>query len=182
VYGKNSGIITSATLPSPTTNYGRSKLEAEQGLASLASEEFRVAVLRPPMVYGPACKGNFQMIVKLIDKLPFFPAVKNQRSLIFVDNLSSFVKLVIDRELSGLYFPDNKERVATLDIAKAIAAAKGKRVWFSRLLGMCARLAGTVLPMAKKAFGSLVYEDVEQFDYCYCVTDTPRSLEISANS
>ncbi|MBR2613682.1 MAG: NAD-dependent epimerase/dehydratase family protein, partial [Clostridia bacterium] len=104
VYGIERGVITPDTPLAPKTNYGRSKMEAEEGMAELASEDFAICTLRPPMVYGKGCKGNFVSVVSLVRKLPFFPRVENRRSMIYIDNLSSFVKMAIDRELSGLYF------------------------------------------------------------------------------
>ncbi|MBR4017446.1 MAG: NAD-dependent epimerase/dehydratase family protein [Oscillospiraceae bacterium] len=180
VYGMETGVITKDTIPCPKSNYGKSKLQAEQGLSQLADDHFKVVILRPPMVFGAGCKGNYQTIAKIVDKLPVFPKVKNQRSLIYIDNLCSFVKMAIDKELSGLYFPDNAHRVDTFSMAKAIADAKGKKIWFSSLLGLCAKAAGVFIPMARKAFGTLVYSNTEDFAYCYCVVNNADALRFSA--
>lgn len=56
VYGLEIGIINKDTIPNPNTNYGKSKLEAEEGLNKLAASDFNVVILRPPMVYGACCK------------------------------------------------------------------------------------------------------------------------------
>ncbi len=171
VYGMEAGVITRETAPSPKNAYGLSKLEAEEGLKSLSDESFKVCVIRPPMVYGKDCKGNFQTVVKLVKKLPVFPRVKNRRSMIHIDNLNRFVLLCIDRELSGVYLPQNKEYVNTTDMARKIANALGKKVYFSYLLGFGAKLLTPIVSMAKKAFSSLVYENCEDFDFCYCQDD-----------
>lgn len=92
VYGRNSGVVTKETVPAPRTNYGKSKLEAEELLRQLEDERFKVCIIRPPMVYGPGCKGNFQTLVKLVRVLPVFPKVNNQRSMIYIDNLCEFIK------------------------------------------------------------------------------------------
>ncbi|MBR5858876.1 MAG: NAD-dependent epimerase/dehydratase family protein, partial [Clostridia bacterium] len=81
VYGVETGVITKETEPNPKSNYGKSKLQAEQGISSLASDDFKVCILRPPMVYGRGCKGNFQTVVKIVKKSPVFPNVKNKRSI-----------------------------------------------------------------------------------------------------
>ena len=78
VYGTSSGTITRDIRPTPKTNYGRSKLEAEYELNQLRAADFRVAVMRPPMVYGDGCKGNYQALVKLAKMLPVFPDFPNQ--------------------------------------------------------------------------------------------------------
>lgn len=171
VYGMESGVIKKDTIPVPNTSYGLSKAEAEEGLKPLSDDNFKVCVVRPPMVYGKDCKGNFQTVVKLVKKLPVFPRVNNKRSMIHIDNLIRFVLLCIDRELSGVYLPQNKDYVNTADMARKIAQSLGKKVYFSYLLGFGARLLIPIVSMAKKAFGSLVYENCEDFDFCYCESD-----------
>ncbi|MBE5817407.1 MAG: NAD-dependent epimerase/dehydratase family protein, partial [Clostridiales bacterium] len=86
VYGMETGVITEDTLPSPKSNYGKSKLQAEEELDKIQSEGFVIAKIRPPMVYGEGCKGNYQTLIKIARKLPFFPDYENQRSMIHIDN------------------------------------------------------------------------------------------------
>ena len=66
VYGKVTGRITADTQPDPKNAYGASKWAAEQEIAALADEHFAVAVLRPPMIYGKGCRGNYQSLRRLI--------------------------------------------------------------------------------------------------------------------
>ena len=80
-------VITKETKPFPVTHYGKSKLEAERQMEPLRDNQFVLTVLRPPMVYGKGCKGNFQSIIKMVQKLPIFPKVKNKSKaslLIFI--------------------------------------------------------------------------------------------------
>ncbi|MBR6572916.1 MAG: NAD-dependent epimerase/dehydratase family protein [Clostridia bacterium] len=168
VYGTDTGEITADTVPSPTSNYGKSKLEAEKLLSEIETDNFKIAMLRPPMVYGKDCRGNFQLMLKLIKKSPVFPYINNKRSMISINNLCSFVKLIIDGSHSGVFFPQNREYVNTLDMAKIIAKSLNKHVLFSRLLGLCVKILIPFVSKAKKAFGSLTYKNLEQFDFCYC--------------
>ena len=179
VYGIEKGVITPSTPMSPKSNYGRSKMEAEEGMAELSSEDFAICILRPPMVYGKGCKGNFGSVVSLVRKLPFFPKVSNRRSMIYIDNLSSFVKMAIDRELSGVYFPQNREYMNTSDMAMGIAEGLGKKCRLSRLLGFGVKLLIPFVSMAKKGFGTLIYEDTETFDFEYVVVSAEDSVKIS---
>lgn len=179
VYGVERGVITSATSPAPKSNYGRSKLEAEQGMAALCDENFKICTLRPPMVYGKGCRGNFGTVVALVRKLPFFPKVKNQRSMIYIDNLSLFVKIAIDRGLSGLYFPQNREYINTSEMAGIIAERLGKKCPRSALLGLCAKMAIPFVGMAKKAFGTLIYQDTEVLDFEYAVISSDEGVRRS---
>ncbi|MBQ9801537.1 MAG: NAD-dependent epimerase/dehydratase family protein [Clostridia bacterium] len=159
VYGKETGSIDRATRPQPKSNYGKSKWAAEEGIVALQDASYRVCILRPPMVYGSGCKGNFQSVVKLVKKLPCFPRVHNERSMIYIDNLCAFVKQCIDEEREGLYLPQNREYVQTQQMAREIAVGLGKRLWMSRLLGFAVWVLRGAVPMLKKAFGTLVYTD-----------------------
>lgn len=179
VYGMDTGVITKDTAPDPKSNYGKSKLEAEDGIQNLASDDFRICTLRPPMVYGKGCKGNFQTVCKLVRKSPVFPKVNNERSMIYIDNLSSFVKMCIDHNLEGLYFPQNKEYVNTSDMAKIISVEIQKKLWVSGLAGFAVCAIRPFVGMAKKAFGSLIYKDTEDFEYSYCVVENSDSVRLS---
>ena len=158
VYGMDTGVITKDTKPNPKTNYGKSKLEAEEHIAVLKDKTFKICVLRPPMVYGDGCKGNYQTIVKLVKKYPFFPRVNNKRSLVHINNLVMFVKDAVDKELNGLYFPQDKEYIRTVDLAKNIAEQMNKKIYFSFLLGLGVTILKPFVGKLKKAFGNLIYK------------------------
>ena len=156
VYGMTSGVITKDTAPNPNSYYGESKLKAEEILRSMADESFRVAILRPPMVYGKGCKGNFVTLTKFALKSPIFPSLKNKRSMIFVDNLSEFVRRLIDRGEGGLYFPQNGEYVCTSEMVEYIAKYSGKRICLTGVFNsVIPRVKATVL---RKVFGDLYYD------------------------
>ncbi|MDW3728100.1 NAD-dependent epimerase/dehydratase family protein [Enterococcus faecium] len=167
IYGEETNInkkrvITPDTKPNPSNFYGDSKLQAEIGLQPLDDDTFHVAILRPPMIYGPGSKGNYQQLVKLANKLPIFPDVKNERSMLHIDKLSEFVKERIDAQDSGVFFPQNDQYVRTSHMVRDIAQANGKKIylfsymnWAIRLLGY---VPGKIGRLTNKAFGNLVYE------------------------
>lgn len=167
IYGEETNInkkrvITPDTKPNPSNFYGDSKLQAEIGLQLLDDDTFHVAILRPPMIYGPGSKGNYQQLVKLANKLPIFPDVKNERSMLHIDKLSEFVKERIDAQDSGVFFPQNDQYVRTSHMVRDIAQANGKKIylfsymnWAIRLLGY---VPGKIGRLTNKAFGNLVYE------------------------
>ncbi len=179
VYGINEGVITKETAPAPKNHYGISKWQAEQEIELLADKEFKVCILRPPMVYGKGCKGNFQLVAKLVKKSPVFPKIKNQRSMIHINNLNSFIELAIRNELNGLYFPQNREYVSTCAMAKGIAGALNKKIVFDVITGCAVALLRLRLSIAKKAFGSLIYKNTEDFEFSYIITENNESYEIS---
>lgn len=158
VYGMEEGCITLQTQPQPKTNYGKSKLQAEEGMLPLVGDGFKIAVLRPPMVYGPGCKGNYQSLVKIADKLPIFPNYKNKRSVISIDRLCSYVKEVIDSEADGLHLPQDSQYACTSQMVKQIADEKGKKIRLWSVLNPLVSLAKCCTTAGKKAFGDLYYQ------------------------
>ncbi len=179
VYGLVTGVITRQTEPKPKSHYGISKLQAENELKTLASDDFKICVIRPPMVYGKGCKGNFPIVAKLVKKSPIFPNLKNNRSMIYIDNLSSFLELVIRKELAGVYFPQNRHYVSTLSMAKGIAKAVNKKVIFDYITGCGVAVLRLIHPIPKKAFGTLIYKDMEDFDFSYIVVENDESFKNS---
>ncbi len=158
VYGKEYGKITNDTLPKPKTNYGKSKLEAEQNILPLSDENFKVCVLRPPMIYGKDCKGNYVTLRKFALKLKIFPYVKNKRSMLYIENLCEFVRLIIENVDSGVFFPQNAEYTNTSEMVKSVAAAHGKKLRLIRGFGWAVKLLGLFVKSARKAFGNLTYD------------------------
>ena len=157
VYGIEEGEITGQTPLTPKSNYGKSKLEAEEQLDALRDESFSIVVLRPPMVYGEGCKGNYQTLVKLAKLLPVFPAYENRRSMIHIDNLVSFVKNVMDSGADGLFLPQDEEYVCTSKMVQEIGRGMGKKICLLKILNPAVAVAKRCTTMGKKAFGDLVY-------------------------
>ena len=159
VYGMESGTITKETEPAPKTHYGRSKYNADKRISKLADDTFKVAVLRPPMVYGKHCKGNYQLLRKFALHTPVFPAIKNQRSMVYIDHLAEFVQRVMDEDASGLFFPQDAEYVNISDMVKQIAHINGRNIrlvtCFSPFIKIGLKSNINVL---KKVFGDLTYE------------------------
>lgn len=159
VYGIISGYIDKNTPVNPVNAYGDSKAQADEEIFRLEDENFRFACLRPPMVYGKGCKGNYQLLRLFALKVPFFPNYKNKRSMIYVDNLCEFVKMCIDEEKCGLFFPQNAEYVSTCQMVDEIAKNNGKKIRFVRLFNWIIRIIP--ISIVKKVFGDLTYERVD---------------------
>lgn len=150
--------ITADTPLCPTDHYGISKKKAEEGLASLAEETFKIAVLRPPMIYGKGCKGNYVTLSGLAKKLSVFPMVENKRSMLYMENLAEFVRLLIDDEAEGLFCPQNEEYVNTSDLVSTIAHVHGRNLLLVKGFTWALKLLGCVTSLPDKAFGSLCYD------------------------
>lgn len=153
----NEFIIDASTNPNPENFYGKSKLEAEQELLKLQDENFTVAILRIPMVYGPGCKGNFPQLLKVAKKSPFCPLIPNKRSMIYVDNLCEFIKMAIEKKSSGILFPQNSEYVSTVDVIKTAAKYFNHKILFIRCFNPLLKLLSRRLGIINKIFGTKVY-------------------------
>lgn len=177
VYGDDEGLIDENFKIEPKSHYGISKYKAEQGLFPLNCPEFQVFALRPPMVYGKGCKGNYNTLAKFVKKIGVFPNFKNERSMIYVDNLCCFVKKVIDGEIpSGVWMPQNKEYVNTAEMARLIAAANGKKVFMPRIFNPFIKLGKKMnIEIVVKCFGSYCYSKEDERNL---IDETPFDVSI----
>jgi UDP-glucose 4-epimerase len=158
VYGKKEGEISEHTKTEPRHNdyYGTSKLDAEDALKNLADADFKIAIVRPPMVYGKNCPGKFRKLKRIAKYLPIIPNNNNKRSIIYIDNLSKFLCTLISSRSDGIFCPQNGEYANTAHLIKLIRRQNGKKtVLFNA--GFLLRLCMAVFPPIKTAFGSLYY-------------------------
>jgi len=163
VYGEDGNlgkdvVISGDTLVNPKSYYGESKLLAETSLNKLNDDKFKVVVLRPPLIYGPNCTGNYARLEKLALNFPIFPMIDNQRSMLHIDKLSEYVKGYIDERAEGLFLPQDNEYVNTSLLVKKIAVDNGKKMYLSYILGSLVRVTCKRFNIVKKVFGNLVYE------------------------
>lgn len=182
VYGNSAGVgkikvITRDTPVAPANFYGDTKVKAEQGILPLDDDNFKVVVLRPPMVYGPGSKGNYPVLAKLARKLPVFPKVNNQRSVLYVENLTEFIRLMIVNREHGVFWPQNAEQVSTTQLASLIARAHGKKLPVIGGVTWALKCLAHVTALVDKAFGSLSYDpQISQYREDYRVVDLEESI------
>ena len=167
VYGESAGlgkkkVITKDTKPHPANFYGDSKWQADKGVRKLADDSFHVAVLRPPMIYGKGSKGNYPLLAKMAKKLPVFPDIQNERSMLYIGNLCEFLCLLMQSGEGEIYFPQNAEYVRTSEMVRLIAKTAGHKIWITKLLNpavwLAGKIPGKVSGMVNKAFGNMAYE------------------------
>lgn len=144
--------------------YGDSKLQAEKGIMPLADESFKVVILRPPMIYGSGSKGNYPILSKLARKCPVFPYVKNQRSMLYVENLCEFVRLMVENKETGVFFPQNKEYSNTSEMVRMIAESHGKKLVLVKGFGWALKIMSHITGLVNKAFGNMRY-DLKMSEY-----------------
>jgi UDP-glucose 4-epimerase len=194
IYGDSAPVgkkkcITRDTVPAPASFYGDSKLKAEQELTKLSQSYensdrgFNVAIIRSPMVYGRESRGNFATLEKLAAKLPIFPDMKNERSMIYIDNLAEFIRLLSESGRGGIFYPQNEEYVSTSRMVEKIGESMGRKIHLCSLLNPLVKAAshmpGKAGSMADKAFGSLTIDRELSFESFqgYCKYSLEESIK-----
>lgn len=173
-----SEVLTKNTKPNPNGFYGDSKLQAENGLHELESDDFKVCILRPCMIYGPNAKGNFPRLAKLACKTPIFPCWHNKRSMLYIDNLAEFVYQAIERQLTGTFYPQNRELADTVEIIRFFAKEAGHKVWITRLFNPFVWLGSFVLQPINKMFATYYYDsEMSKMDFDYQLVSFEESLK-----
>lgn len=176
-------ILTKETKPNPNGFYGDSKLQAEIGLLKLNSDEFKVCILRPCMIYGPNAKGNFPRLAMLASKTPIFPCWHNKRSMLYIDNLAEFVYQAIERGLEGTFYPQNRELADTVEIIRFFAKEFDHKIWITRLFNPFVWLGSFVLQPINKMFATYYYDpQMSKMDFDYQLISFRDSLQRVAES
>ncbi len=179
-YGKIKRI-TKDTEPSPANFYGDSKWQADKGVRALMDDNYIVTVLRPPMIYGKGSKGNYPTLAKMAKKLPIFPNVQNERSMLYIDNLCEFLCQVMIREEGGIFWPQNAEYTRTSEMVKLIAQVSGHKMAVSKgwnwVVGMAKIIPGKIKGLTNKAFGNMSYEhSMSKYNFEYQMIDLKTSI------
>lgn len=158
--------INKNTVPKAANFYGDSKLQADVAVRELAEENFKVIVIRPPMIYGQNSRGNYPVLAKLAKTLPLFPDINNKRSMLHIDNFCEFLCQIM---LINMYsrnavvlIPQNAEWTKTSEMVKEIAKLSNNSILILSILNPVVDIMG-IIPgkigcLVKKAFGSSYYD------------------------
>lgn len=158
VYGDDCGIVTDVNNVNPSSFYGDSKLQADNIIQKMNDFAFSVVSVRPPAIYGKGCKGNYPLLIKYAKKFPVFPDYKQRKSLIYIDNLCEFIKLLIDNHSRGIFCPQNAEYTSTSEVVRTIAKYSNHKIYFTRLLNPFVWLAIRSFRFVQRAFDEDAYE------------------------
>jgi nucleoside-diphosphate-sugar epimerase len=137
--------------PQPSDPYALSKHEAECGLMSLSlSAGLEYVIIRPPLVYGPGVKANFQKLMGMVRRgLPLpLGAINNRRSLVSIDNLISLIRHCIDHPAAAnqIFLVSDDQDLSTTELLRCLASAMNRP---SRLIPF----PTTLLNLTAKLFG-----------------------------
>jgi len=173
-------MVTAHTLPAPANFYGDSKWQAELGLTALSTADFKVAIIRPPMIYGKNSQGNYPRLVKLAKLTPVLPDVENVRSMLYIDNLCEFIRLLIVNGDNGVFHPQNANYVKTTALMVAIAAANGKTAHVTKNFNPLLKYLSKHIPTINKVFGSFSYDlALSEYQTDYRVVNFEESVKAS---
>jgi len=143
VYGEESQeVYSESTLCHPKDEYGRSKLKAEIELQKLEDSEFKVSIIRTPIVYGYEVKANIKNLIALVDKVKILPFgdINNKRSMVYIGNLCHLIDRLVIANRSGIYLANDDVTLSTFSFISMIADELKKNVlivkipFFSKLL------------------------------------------------
>lgn len=163
VYNSKETKITLETKPNPDNFYGLSKLEAEDAILLLNSNNFKVTVLRPPMIYGFLSKGNFKKLSHIAKKSIIFPNFINKRSTLFVLNLCLIIDKIITEETIGVLFPQNNEYFSTTAYIIKYRKFFGKKTITTKIFNPIIILLIKHFGSIRKIFGDYYY-DIERME------------------
>ncbi|MEG1616766.1 MAG: NAD-dependent epimerase/dehydratase family protein [Bacteroidales bacterium] len=181
VYGDTSECICSRDQEKPKNFYGKSKWLADKGIHELESDCFKVASVRPPVVYSKGCKGNFVLLAKLSNLFFIFPSFKNTKSMIFIDNLCNFMCELVENGDGGYFHPQNAQHTNITEIIKEVRAAMGKKTLIIPGFGWAVKLLMKLSHKAHRAFADDYYslEFSKYRDNTYCSIDFKKSIKKS---
>ncbi len=179
VYGDFSGEIIDRDAVNPTGFYGDSKLKGDQGILKLVDDDFKAALVRPPFVYGKGCKGNYNKVRKIAQIIPVFPMYNNKKSMIYIDNLCEFIRLIIDNNSEGIFTPQNKELVSTSCLIYEISKCHKHSIFFTRIFNVFIRLLSRYERHLNRAFADDCYNISlsNHFDFKYNIISFKESIQ-----
>jgi nucleoside-diphosphate-sugar epimerase len=142
----------------PIDAYGKSKFEAEKLIMSLQDENFKVAIVRSPLVYGIGVKANMYNLVQLVNKFPVLPlkGIINCRSFVYVGNLVALLLCIIEKQASGIFIAGDKISLSTSQLTEVIIKASKRKVIQFKIPRIFIMLAKKIKPsITDRLFGSL---------------------------
>jgi nucleoside-diphosphate-sugar epimerase len=123
--------FTADDAPEPQDPYGVSKYEAEQALRQIAAETgMNVAIIRPPLVYGPGVKANFESMMRWLAlgvPLPLAAVTQNRRSLVALDNLVDLIMTCLSHPAAAnqTFLISDGEDLSTAGLLRRMCVALG---------------------------------------------------------
>lgn len=161
-YFEHEKVITLKTPVNPLTPYAKSKYNAEEVLNELKTNNFKISILRPPMVYGKDCPGNMKRLEKLVDILPVLPFGndENKRTIVHIDKLLDETNRIIQNEKEGVSIPRDNQDVSIKNILEYIFKEKNTKRILIKLPRSGVKLLHKLKPkVIESLYGSLLFRE-----------------------
>ncbi|RBQ30931.1 epimerase [Arcobacter sp. FW59] len=159
VYGEETNSkYTENTVCNPEDDYGKSKLKAESELQKLEDENFKISIIRTPIVYGYRVKANIKNLINLVNKVPVLPLgkIKNKRSMVYIGNLCHLVDEIITQEKKGIFLASDDEPLSTSKLIDLIAKNLDKKIYLIKI-----PFFESLLKLVKPSFYKRLYGSLE---------------------
>jgi UDP-glucose 4-epimerase len=157
-------VIDANTIEKPNNYYSLSKLEAEKKISKLIDENFKIAIIRPPMIYGINSPGNYNRLLNFFTHFAIIPNIKNIRSAIKIDKfIHSFVKLINSDFDSGIYIFQDEKYWVTNQVLSQYFKKKKIIIFYSNLLSIFIITFLKRLKTINKVYGNLIYKKTFTF-------------------
>jgi nucleoside-diphosphate-sugar epimerase len=159
VYGEETDIAYDENSEClPKDDYGKSKLKAEQELQKLQDDNFKVSIIRTPIVYGYGVKANIKSLINLVKKVPVLPfgKIENKRSMIYIGNLCHLIDEIIIQEKAGMFLACDDEPLSTTKLIELISENLDKKVYLIKI-----PFFESLLKLVKLSFHKRLYESLE---------------------
>jgi nucleoside-diphosphate-sugar epimerase len=159
VFGEESKKIFDENSPtSPKDDYGLTKKIAEEKLFELEDKNFKVAILRLPLVFGPGVKANFRSLINIVNQFKILPlgSINNKRSIVFVGNVCHYIFQIIKLRERGIFIANEDESFSTSELINQISKALGKNIILFSI-----PLFNQILKIVKPKYYQRLFENLE---------------------
>jgi nucleoside-diphosphate-sugar epimerase len=159
VYGEETNsVYTETTICNPEDEYGKSKLKAELELSKLEDENFKISILRTPIIYGYGVKANIKSLVNLVNKISILPfgKIKNKRSMVYIGNICHLVDEIITQEKAGIFLAADDAPLSTSRLIELISKNLDKNIYLIKI-----PFSESLLKTLKPSFHKRLYRSLE---------------------
>ena len=158
VYGEETNTVyTENTICNPEDEYGKSKLKAELELLKLEDKDFKVTMLRTPIIYGYGVKANIKNLINLVNKVPILPfgKIENKRSMVYIGNICNLVNEIITQQKDGIFLASDDKPLSTSKLIELISKNLDNKVYLMKIPFFEALLKLIKPSFHKRLYGSL---------------------------
>lgn len=159
VYGEETNsVYTENTICNPEDEYGKSKLKAELELLKLENEDFKVSILRTPIIYGYGVKANIKALISLVNKITILPfgKIENKRSMVYIGNICHLVDELVIQQKTGIFLASDDKPLSTTKLCELISKNLNKKIYLVKI-----PFFESLLKLLKPSFHKRLYESLE---------------------